>query len=48
MVRHAIMLVEVLWTRVHNAFHVAKADEWRDGRRLTQCAPFELSTSERG
>ena len=46
--RHANKLAEEHRTRVHNAFHVAKADEWRDGRRLTQCAPFELSTSERG
>ena len=45
--RHANKLAEEHRTRVHNAFHVAKADEWRDGRRLTQCAPFELSTSER-
>ena len=45
--RHANKLAEEHRTRVHNAFHVARADEWRDGRRLTQCAPFELSTSER-
>ena len=31
--RHANKLAEEHRTRVHNAFHVAKADEWRDGRR---------------
>ena len=43
--RTANRLAEEHRTRVHNAFHVPKAEEWRDGRHLTQCSPFELSTS---